>query len=31
VFAKVDGSWYFAERKLILDWSEERTITAPEA
>jgi ketosteroid isomerase-like protein len=31
VFAKIDGSWYFAERKLILDWSEERTITAPEA
>src|ERR1700741_2880920 len=21
-FAKIDGSWYFAERKLILDWSE---------
>jgi hypothetical protein len=21
-FAKIDGSWYFAERKLLLDWSE---------
>src|SRR6266852_6648512 len=21
-FAKIDGRWYFAERKLILDWSE---------
>ena len=30
-FAKIDGSWYFAERKLILDWSETRTITAPAA
>jgi hypothetical protein len=25
--AKIDGSWYFAERKLILDWSETRTST----
>ena len=31
VFAKIDGSWYFAERKLILDWSEVRTVTAPQA
>ena len=23
-FAKIDGSWYFAERKLILDWAETR-------
>ena len=23
-FAKIDGGWYFAERKLILDWSEMR-------
>ena len=23
-FAKIDGRWYFAERKLILDWSETR-------
>ena len=26
-FAKIDGRWYFAERKLILDWSETRSIT----
>ena len=31
VFAKIDGSWYFGKRKLILDWSEVRTITAPQA
>jgi SnoaL-like protein len=30
-FAKIDGAWYFAERKLIVDWSETRTITAPAA
>jgi hypothetical protein len=24
VFAKVDGAWYFAERKLILEFSETR-------
>ena len=29
-FTKVDGRWYFAERKLILDWSETRTTTAPD-
>ena len=23
-FAKIDGSCYFAERKLLLDWSETR-------
>jgi len=23
-FAKIDGRWFFAERKLILDWSETR-------
>jgi hypothetical protein len=23
-FAKIDGSWFFAERKLLLDWSETR-------
>jgi hypothetical protein len=28
VFAKIDGSWYFAERKLILDWSETRPLGA---
>ena len=30
-FAKLDGRWYFAERKLILDWSETRSVTAPTA
>jgi len=25
-FAKIDGRWYFAERKLILDWSETRSV-----
>jgi SnoaL-like domain len=29
IFAKIDGRWYFAERKLILDWSETRSMTAP--
>jgi hypothetical protein len=28
-FAKIDGRWYFAARKLILDWSETRSMTAP--
>ena len=27
-FAKIDGSWYFAERKLVLDWSETRQSTS---
>jgi SnoaL-like domain len=31
VFAKIDGCWYFAERKLILDWSETRPLGAPTA
>jgi hypothetical protein len=31
VFAKIDGAWYFAERTLILDWSDTRTISAPAA
>jgi SnoaL-like domain len=26
-FAKVDGAWYFAERNLIADWIETRTLT----
>jgi hypothetical protein len=26
VFAKSDGQWLFAERKLILDWSETRSV-----
>jgi hypothetical protein len=30
-FTKIDGSWYFAERKLILDWSETRMMSAPAA
>ena len=30
-FTKIDGRWYFAERTLILDWSETRFMTAPEA
>jgi SnoaL-like domain len=31
-FAKLEGRWYFAERNLILDWSETRSlaeVTAP--
>src|SRR5690242_4927673 len=30
-FTKVEGRWYFAKRKLILDWSETRPITAQAA
>src|SRR6476660_1142064 len=26
-FSKLDGRWYFAERKLILDWSEARPLS----
>jgi hypothetical protein len=26
-FAKIDGSWYFPERTLLLDWSETRPST----
>lgn len=26
-FAKIDGGWYFSERKLLLDWSETRRST----
>jgi hypothetical protein len=26
-FAKIEGAWYFAERNLILDWSETRVIS----
>jgi len=29
-FAKIDQSWYFAERKLILDWSETRSLGTEE-
>jgi hypothetical protein len=28
-YSKVDGAWYFAERKLIVDWMETRTSIAP--
>jgi len=28
-FAKIEGRWYFAERKLIVDWSETRSLGAP--
>jgi hypothetical protein len=28
-FAKIAGRWRFAERKLILDWSETRSMTTP--
>src|SRR5690348_7113971 len=28
IFTKIDGRWYFAERKLILDWSETRSMNA---
>jgi SnoaL-like domain len=31
VFARIDGSWYFAERELILEWSETRALGAPTA
>jgi hypothetical protein len=26
-FTKIDQTWYFAERELILDWSETRSLT----
>ena len=29
-FTKLDGRWYFAERKLILDWSETRSLGTEE-
>ena len=29
-FAKIDQSWYFAERTLILDWSETRSLGTEE-
>jgi SnoaL-like domain len=28
VFAKIDGAWYFAERQLILEWSETRALNS---
>ena len=30
-FSKIDHSWYFAERNLILDWSETRALGVEEA
>jgi len=30
-FTKIDQRWYFAERNLILDWSETRSMTADAA
>jgi hypothetical protein len=30
-FTKNDGQWYFAERKLILDWNETRSMATPAA
>ncbi len=29
VFSKIDKSWYFAERSLILEWSETRAPNTP--
>ena len=29
VFSKIDKSWYFAERSLILEWSETRALNTP--
>jgi len=29
-FTKTDGRWYFAERRLILDWSETRSLGTDE-
>jgi hypothetical protein len=31
IFAKIEGAWYFAERNLIVDWSETRELGAPTA
>ena len=30
-FTKIGDAWYFAERELILDWSETRSLDAPAA
>jgi hypothetical protein len=31
VYVKLEGAWYFAERELILKWSETRALGAPTA
>ena len=31
VFVKLEGEWYFAERELILEWSETRALGTPTA
>ena len=28
-FTKIDGAWYFAQRRLLVDWIETREIVAP--
>jgi hypothetical protein len=28
-FTKLEGRWYFAERKLIVGWSDTRAMNAP--
>jgi hypothetical protein len=28
-FTKIDGRWYFAERNLVVDWSETRAMHSP--
>jgi hypothetical protein len=30
-YTRVDGDWFFAQRELILDWSETRRLAAPAA
>ncbi|HEY3725501.1 MAG TPA: nuclear transport factor 2 family protein [Acidimicrobiia bacterium] len=30
-FTKLDGRWYFAERTLVVDWSETRALHSPAA
>jgi hypothetical protein len=31
VFSRIDGGWYFADRTLVLEWSETRPLGAPTA
>jgi hypothetical protein len=28
-FAKLDGAWLFAERRLYVDWIDERALSGP--